>query len=192
MKNIAIFCGSNMGSQTIYRDAAEKLATALIQSNINLIYGGASVGLMGVIADTMLQAGGKVIGVIPQALAELEVAHNNLTHLHIVDDMHARKKLMSDLADAFIMLPGGTGSWDEFFEIFTWRKLGFHMKPCGIVNTHHYFDHLIHFLDHSVKEGFLNAANRDLIFIEESPLLLVEKLTSHYLKVPITEIEIPS
>lgn len=178
INNIAVFCGSNTGNHPSYADAAINLANALIQSGINLVYGGGKIGLMGIMADAVLNAGGQVFGVIPQGFVEIEVAHTELTNLKIVSTMHERKKLMSELADGFIMLPGGAGSLDEFFEIFTWYQLGLHAKPCGIINTNHYFDHLIHFLDHSVKEGFLKSTHRDLIFIEESPAILLDKFAN--------------
>lgn len=178
IKNIAVFCGSNIGNHPAYYDAAVQFAKALIKLNINLIYGGANVGLMGVVADTVLNDGGKVIGVIPQSLVEFEVAHKGLTHLHIVETMHARKKLIFELADGFIMLPGGIGTLDEFFEILTSYQLGFHAKPCGIINTNHYFDLLLNFLNNSVAEGFIREVHRNIIFIEESPIALLDKFYS--------------
>lgn len=183
LKAIAIYCGSNMGSDLAYRLMAEEMAATLVNAELTLIYGGARVGLMGAIANTVLRLGGKVIGVIPQSLVDYEVAHDKLTDLHIVNTMHERKALISTLADGFIMLPGGPGSLEEFFEIITWAKLGYHQKPCGILNTNNYFDLIIKFLDHMVNEKFFQANYRDMILIDESPQKLLQKFCKY--KAPV-------
>lgn len=175
IKNIAVFCGAHVGKHILYQQAAKELAQLFVKFKLNLIYGGAQVGLMGKLADSILEKNGQVIGVIPHSLAGVEIAHPNLTKLHIVHSMHARKKKMSELADGFILIPGGIGSLDEFFEIFTWQKLGFHQKPCGILNVNHYYDHLINFFDHSVQEGFLEAEYKNAIIMGNSPAELMDK-----------------
>jgi uncharacterized protein (TIGR00730 family) len=175
IQSLAVFCGSMNGIREDYRLAAEQLADCLIKNEIALIYGGAKVGLMGVMADRMLQQGGKVIGIIPEHLVKWEVAHNDLTELHIVSSMHERKSLMATLADAFVILPGGVGSLDEFFEIFTWAKIKLHEKPFGLLNVANYFQHLLNFIDHAVAEGFLHASERAMMSIEYHPETLVRR-----------------
>ena len=154
-RTICVFCGSNLGIRPVYRAAAERLASLLLQRGIELIYGGGNVGLMGVLADTMLAQGGRVIGVIPQSLLAREVGHRGLTKLHVVSSMHERKALMADLSDAFLALPGGFGTFEEFCEIVTWSQLGIHQKPCGLLNVDGYYDPLLRLFDHAVGEGFL-------------------------------------
>jgi uncharacterized protein (TIGR00730 family) len=174
MKSLAIFCGSNIGCTDLYREGAENLADVMSASGLTLIYGGASVGLMGIIANRMLQNGGKAVGVIPQTMVDVEIAHQHLTKLHIVRTMRERKALISELADGFIMLPGGTGSLDEFFEVLTLSQLGYHAKPCGILNIIGYYDGLLQFLDHAVKQGFMKQSLRGKIMVNQQPRALLD------------------
>lgn len=163
LKRICVYCGSSMGHQTIYADAAKQLGVEFAELGITLVYGGASVGIMGTIADSVLDAGGEVFGVIPQSIVDMEVAHTGLTELFVVNDMHQRKQKMADLSDGFIALPGGMGTLEELFESLTWSQLNFHDKPCGVLNLDGYYDHLLRFLDHSVDQGFLRAGHRKLL-----------------------------
>ena len=163
MRRICVYCGSNIGRRTDYAAAAPELADALAARNLELVYGGAQKGIMGVLADAVLATGGRVHGVIPTVLADAEVAHEGLTQLHVVDSMHERKTLMADLSDAFVAMPGGFGTIDEMFEILTWGQLRIHDKPCGLLNVGGYFDGLLRFLDHAVTEGFLRRENRDML-----------------------------
>lgn len=179
LHSIAVYCGSNFGIHSLYRQHATECATVIANAGLELIYGGAKVGLMGTIADTVLNLGGKVTGVMPQSLVDYEVSHSSLTNLHIVNSMHERKALIADLADGFIMLPGGPGSWEEFFEIMTWAKLAYHQKPFGILNTGGYYDLLIQFVNHAVKEEFLHQDHCDMVIIEECPSLLLEKMHNY-------------
>ena len=176
IKKLAVYCGSSAGVSDLYREGAELLADVLSAAGIAVVYGGAKVGLMRMLADRMLANNGQVIGVIPQALVDVEVAHDGLSELHIVKDMHARKALMAELADGFIMLPGGTGSLDEFFEVTTWAKLGYHAKPCGILNTNGYYDSLLQFLDHAVGQGFMKQPHRNMMMVDDQPSALLDKL----------------
>jgi uncharacterized protein (TIGR00730 family) len=153
--SLCIYCGSNPGRLEAYASAAVSLAEALVSRNITLVYGGAGIGIMGKLADSVLKLGGQAIGVIPKALAHKEVAHQNLTELHITQSMHERKMLMAELADGFIALPGGIGTLEELFEIWTWAQLGFHKKPCGLLNIDGYYDLLIGFLDYALAEQFV-------------------------------------
>jgi uncharacterized protein (TIGR00730 family) len=176
INNIAVFCGSNHGINAEYTKAAEALALALCQHGIALVYGGATVGLMGVLADSMLQSGGEVIGVIPESMVDVEIAHQGLTKLFTVKTMHERKALISDISDGFILLPGGAGSLDEFFEIFTWLQLGYHKKPCSILNTNGYYNPILHFIDQAINEGFMKPAHKEAILVENSPEKLLLSL----------------
>lgn len=165
MKSICVFCGSNAGNQPIYRSEAEKLGRLLAARGIELVYGGGNVGLMGAVADACLEAGGTVVGVIPQALMGKEVAgrpvdHRTLTRLEVVDSMHTRKARMAELAEGFIALPGGFGTFEEFCEILTWGQLGFHAKPMGLLNVNGFYDQLLAMLDRAVADGFLRPQNR--------------------------------
>ena len=178
MKRVCVFCGANAGRREEYRSAARLLAGALARRGLGLVYGGGNVGLMGTLADEMLQAGGEVIGVIPRRLVDREVAHRGLTELRIVDTMHQRKAMMNDLSDAFIALPGGYGTLEEFFEILTWSQLGIHRKPSGLLNVLGYYDSLLAMLDHAVAEQFLLPANRKLVVAETDPELLLRRLDS--------------
>jgi uncharacterized protein (TIGR00730 family) len=174
MKRICVFCGSSPGSQPEYRACAEELGAELVRRSIGLVYGGGNVGLMGAIADSVLKAGGEAIGVIPEHLMNREIGHKRLTKLHIVRSMHARKALMADLSDAFIALPGGFGTLEEFFEVLTWSQLGLHTKPCGIVNALGYYTPLLAMLDHAVEERFLKAQNRALVLAGDTPSELLQ------------------
>lgn len=172
MKRICVFCGSNSGSNPIYAKTAETVGAFLAKNNIELVYGGGRVGLMGKIADTVLAGGGKVIGVIPESLAIKEVAHQSTTELHVVDSMHERKALMTEFADGFIALPGGFGTFEEFCEIVTWAQLGIHRKPCALLNVGGFYDNLIAMFDHSASQNFIRPEHRELVLIEND----IEKL----------------
>jgi uncharacterized protein (TIGR00730 family) len=176
LKHVCVFCGSNPGLRADYRIAAQSLAVALARQGLGLIYGGGNVGLMGHVADAMLQAGGQVIGIIPRALRDKEVAHHGVTELRVVESMHQRKAMMNELSDAFIALPGGFGTLDEFFEILTWSQLGIHAKPCGLLNVAGYYDGLLAMLDHAVIEGFLWPAHRRLVIAEHDADVLLQQL----------------
>jgi hypothetical protein len=176
MKRICVFCGSSPGSQAEYRACAQQLGAELARRKIGLVYGGGNVGLMGAIADSVLEAGGEAIGVIPEHLMSREIGHNRLTKLHIVRSMHERKALMSDLSDAFIALPGGFGTLEEFCEVLTWSQLGLHAKPCGIVNVLGYYTPLLAMLDHAVQERFLKPQNRALVLARDKPAELLQAL----------------
>lgn len=178
INSICVYCGSSLGRLTAYSSAARSLAEALANRNITLIYGGASIGIMGKIADEVLNLGGKVIGVIPQALADDEVAHPNLTELHITQSMHERKLRMAELADGFIALPGGIGTLEELFEIWTWAQLGIHNKPCGLLNVEGYYDALIHFLDHVLAEQFVKQHHRDRLLVESDVEVLLDRFSN--------------
>jgi uncharacterized protein (TIGR00730 family) len=175
MKRICIFAGSNSGSRTEYRAAAQELGQAIVRRDLGLVYGGARVGLMGAVADAVLAGGGHVTGVIPEALVTKEVAHDGLSDLRIVPSMHARKAAMADLADAFIALPGGWGTLEEFFEVLTWAQLGLHAKPCGLLNVQGFFDRLLSFLDHSIDERFVRRENRSMLIASSSPGDLLDR-----------------
>ena len=176
IKRICVFCGSSAGSRPEYRACAEELGAELTRRSIGLVYGGGNVGLMGAIADAVLAAGGEAVGVIPEHLMSREIGHKQLTKLHIVRSMHERKEMMADLSDAFIALPGGFGTLEEFFEVLTWSQLGLHLKPCGIVNVLGYYTPLLATLDHAVSERFLKPQNRALVLARETPAALLEAL----------------
>jgi uncharacterized protein (TIGR00730 family) len=178
IKRICVFCGSSLGARPEYAEAAAELGRVLAGSGIGLVYGGARVGLMGALADAVLAAGGEAIGVMPRALVEKEIAHSGLTELHVVESMHARKTLMSDLADAFVLLPGGFGSWEEFCEVVTWLQLGMHQKPCGVLNVVGYYDSLISLTEHAAAEGFLRSAHKDLVIVADRPQELLRQLSA--------------
>lgn len=163
MKRICVFCGSSSGKSPEYLKVAQELGKLLAQNNFGLVYGGASIGIMGAVADAVLAEGGKVWGVIPQSIMDLEVAHGNLTELHVVDSMHERKKLMYDLSDAFVALPGGMGTLDELCEILTWAQLGYHRLPCYLVNYQGFFDHLMTHFKKINEEGFLSNEHLALL-----------------------------
>jgi uncharacterized protein (TIGR00730 family) len=178
MKNICVYCGSQVGLHPQYQASVQAFADLLVQNNICVVYGGGNVGLMGVLAETMLEKGGEVIGVIPRFLVEWEVAHNGLTELRIVESMHERKQMMADLSEAFVVLPGGIGTLEELFEVFTWRNLELHQKPIGILNVEGYYDSLIAFLENGVKQKFLKAETLDLLIIDTEPESLLKTLLS--------------
>ena len=176
MKRVLVFCGSSPGSRPEYAESAAALGRLLAERRIELVYGGASVGLMGALADSTLAAGGTVIGVIPTRLVELEVAHAGLTKLHVVETMHQRKALMAELSEAVIALPGGTGTLDELFELFTWKQLGLHRKPIGLLDVVDYWRPLLGFLEHAVNERFLRAALLETLLVERSAESLLDRL----------------
>jgi uncharacterized protein (TIGR00730 family) len=178
MKRVCVFAGSSAGVRPEYMAAATDLGRVLAARGIGLVYGGARVGLMGAVADAVLTGGGAVTGVIPRALVEKEVAHSGLTELRVVTTMHERKALMADLSDAFIALPGGWGTLDEFFEILTWAQLGLHRKPCGVLNVQGYFDRLLSFLDHSVEQGFVRREYGSLFAVSAEPSRLLAALAA--------------
>ena len=169
MKSLCVYCGSSSGSSPDYAAAARELGQLLAAQQIELIYGGGRVGLMGVLADAVLKAGGRVQGVIPQSLANREVAHLGLTQLHVVDSMHQRKALMAELADGFLALPGGLGTFEELFEIWTWAQLGMHAKPIGLLNVAGYFDLLLEFLDHATDQQLLKPVHREVLSVSTDP-----------------------
>jgi uncharacterized protein (TIGR00730 family) len=168
-KRICVFIGSRHGSQPEYADAARQLSRELVERNYGLVYGGGNVGLMKVIADTVLELGGHVTGVIPDSLVSKEVAHRGLSELRIVQSMHERKAMMAALSDGFIALPGGIGTMEEFFEVLSWAQLGIHCKPCGLLNTGGYYDRLVEFLDHAVEHDFLKPKHRSLLIMANEP-----------------------
>ncbi|MCF8234913.1 MAG: TIGR00730 family Rossman fold protein [Bacteroidales bacterium] len=176
IRSICVFCGSSMGKSPMYRKAAGEMATLILERNMELVYGGANVGLMKVFADTILDGGGKVVGVMPRSLVEKEVAHLNLTHLHIVESMQQRKVMMAKLSDAFVALPGGFGTLDELAEMITYNQLRIHDKPLGILNTAGYFDHLLSFLDHGVEEKYIRIEHRENLIVDEKPGVLIKKM----------------
>lgn len=177
MKSICVYCGASRGKRPEYAALARNLGTLLARRGITLVYGGGNVGLMGVVADATLAAGGKVVGVIPRALLEREVSHGNLTELVVVNDMHERKLTMATRADGFIALPGGIGTLEELFETLTWLQLGFHGKPIALLDATGYFSALLAFLDNMVAEGFLIAAHRDLLMTATDPEELLERMS---------------
>jgi uncharacterized protein (TIGR00730 family) len=175
-----VFCGSNQGARPEYRQAAIQFAEQLAARRIGLVYGGASVGLMGVIADRMVECGGEVVGVIPRMLVDKEVAHRKLTELHEVDSMHERKALMAEFADGFATLPGGFGTLEEFTEVVSWRLLRLHQKPCGLLNVGGYFDRLLQFLDYAVSQQFIKPEHRASILVAQNPAQLVQQLEHNF------------
>jgi len=179
MKSIAVFCGSSEGASPVYRETAAQLGRELARRGITLVYGGARVGVMGAVADAVLEEGGKVIGVLPYFLQRREVAHRALTELILVDSMHERKAKMVDLADGFLALPGGPGTMDEFFEVFTWGQLGLHRKPCGILNAGGYFDPLLAQFDVMAREGFLRPAHRAMLITGETPEGILDQFATY-------------
>ena len=179
MKRVCVFCGSSLGSDPAFAAAARGLGALLAREGLGLVYGGARVGLMGTIADAALSGGGEVIGVLPRALLERELAHEGLTQLHVVGSMHERKALMADLSDAFVALPGGFGTLDEFCEVLTWAQLGIHDKPCGLVNIGGYFDGLLAQVATAVAGGLTRPEHRDLVLVSADPEGLLEQLPAY-------------
>jgi uncharacterized protein (TIGR00730 family) len=179
MKRVCIFCGSNVGARPSYAASARAIARLLAARGIGIVYGGGNVGLMGVIADAALEAGGEVIGVIPDGLVARELAHRGLTRLHVVGSMHERKAIMADLSDAFIALPGGFGTFEEFCEAVTWTQLGIHAKPCALLNVDGYYDPLLALFDLGVREQFIRAENRRIVVASDDPSALIEALEGY-------------
>ena len=174
-RKICVFTGSRHGASRAYADAAEQLARDLVERGFGLVYGGGNVGLMNIIADAVLDLGGHVTGVIPNALVSKEVAHRGLSELRVVNSMHERKALMAELSDGFIALPGGIGTMEEFFEVLSWAQLGIHNKPCGLLNVSGYYDPLIEFLDHAVSKDFVKPKHRALLIVEHDPMTLLDR-----------------
>ena len=179
IKTLCVYCGSSAGRNDAYTASARALAQAMVERGIRLVYGGASVGIMGVVADEVMRLGGVAVGVIPEALMRKELGHAGLSELHVTPSMHARKTLMAELADAFVALPGGIGTFEEIFEVWTWAQLGFHGKPCGLLNVAGYYDGLTAFLDHSAGEGFVRREQRDMLVVESDPLALLERFAAY-------------
>ncbi len=179
MNSLCVFCGSRPGDDPGYAEAARHLGRTLAERHTTLVYGGGHVGLMGVVADAALEAGGAVVGVMPRALVEREIAHTGLTQLHVVGSMHERKALMANLSEGFVALPGGTGTLEELFEVFTWAQLGEHRKPCGLLNVARYYDPLLNVLDQMVARGFLSEKHRGMIVVEQGPERLLESFSRY-------------
>ncbi|MDE1182756.1 TIGR00730 family Rossman fold protein [Paraburkholderia sp.] len=176
MKSVCVYCGSSSGARPVYAEAARAFGLALVAADLTLVYGGGKVGLMGIIADTVMAAGGRVVGVIPELLVSKEVGHDGLSELHVVADMHQRKKMMADLSDAFVAMPGGAGTLEELFEVFTWAQLGYHQKPVALLNIEGFYDPLIQMLSHTVEEGFMRATYLDMLQADAEPAGLIDKL----------------
>jgi len=176
MKRICVFCGSSPGVRASYAEAAVNLGHTLVETGLDLVYGGADVGLMGILARTVLDSGGRVTGVIPRMLVEKEVAFTRVEDLRVVQSMHERKALMAELADGFIALPGGIGTMEEFIEVLTWSHLGIHRKPCGLLNSGGYYDRLLGFLDHMAEEGFARPESREALLVDEDPAVLLMRM----------------
>jgi uncharacterized protein (TIGR00730 family) len=182
MKSLCIFCGANFNGDPILKQAVEQLAEVMVSREITLVFGGGKVGMMGLLADAVLGRGGKAIGVIPQFLMDKEVGHMGLTELHIVENMHQRKQMMSDLSDGIIMLPGGFGTLEEFFEVLTWLQLGLHHNPVGVLNVNGFYDLLLHQMDVMVEQQFLKPANRKLVITSADPVELVSLIENFDVK----------
>jgi hypothetical protein len=176
LSSICVFCGSNAGAQTAYLEAAEAVGRGLAQRGVRVVYGGGKVGMMGAVADAARAAGGEVVGVIPQAIFDLEIGHTGLDDLRVVGSMHERKALMAELSDAFIALPGGFGTLEEFCEVVTWTQLGLHGKPCGLLNVAGYYDGLIALFDRAVADGFIRPENRGIVLADTDAEALIERL----------------
>jgi uncharacterized protein (TIGR00730 family) len=179
LARICVFCGSQTGEAPAYRAATSELATELVRRKIGVVFGGGSVGLMGVLTDRVLELEGEIVGVIPQALATKELLHPGVADMRRVADMHQRKALMAELADAFIALPGGFGTFEELFEIVTWAQLGFHRKNIGLLNVAGYFDPLVALIEHAIREGFVTPSHRELLVVESEPVRLLDRLATH-------------
>jgi len=185
IRSLCVFCGSSMGRRSAYRDAAHAVGTLLAQRGITLVFGGSDAGLMGVLADACLAAGGRVLGVMPRALVEMEIAHRGLTELRIVASMHERKALMADLSDAFLALPGGFGTWDEFCEALTWSQLAIQSKACAVLNVECFYDAFLAQADRAVSDGFLRPEHRDLLLADSDPPRLLDRLQTY--EVPVLD-----
>jgi uncharacterized protein (TIGR00730 family) len=179
LTSLCVYCGSNPGRQAVYAEGARALAAALVARRIRLVYGGASVGIMGLLADAVLDAGGEVVGVIPDALVGKEIAHHGLSELLVTRSMHERKAKMVELADGFIAFPGGVGTLEELFEVWTWAQLGFHRKPCGLLNVAGYYDRLAEFLDHAAAEEFVRPAHRAMLIVEAQADRLLDRFEQY-------------
>lgn len=179
MKRVCVYCGSGVGGRSEYADAARLLGKVLADRGLSLVFGGGRIGMMGVIARTVLEQGGDVTGVIPRSLHEMDLALTDVADMRVVADMHERKALMAELADAFVALPGGYGTMEELFEILTWAQLGFHRKPVGLLNVARYFDELIRFVDHATLQEFIDPVHRGLLLVEQSPDELLARLTDY-------------
>lgn len=179
MRAVCVFCGSREGSRSSYVEAARSMGTALASREIGLVYGGGRVGLMGALADAVLEAGGEAVGVIPEALVSKEIGHADLTKLHVVGSMHERKKLMSDLSDGFVTLPGGYGTLEEFFEVLSWAQLSIHEKPCAMLDVDGYYEHLSALFDEMIGEGFVHPEHRSLVLMERDPVALLDRMESY-------------
>lgn len=179
MKRVCVYCGSNFGLNPRFRESAVELGNELVNRGIGLVYGGASVGIMGTIADAVLERGGEAIGVIPSALAHKEIAHPSLSELHVVGSMHERKALMAELSDGFIALPGGWGTIEEIFEVLTWAQLGFHRKPCGLFNVESYYDHLFAFLEHAIDQQFVKAEYWPMLIMRPDAVSILDAFVSY-------------
>ncbi|PCE24949.1 Rossman fold protein, TIGR00730 family [Paraburkholderia acidicola] len=179
MKSVCVYCGSSSGARPLYVEAARAFGRALVEHDLALIYGGGKVGLMGTIADTVMEAGGRAIGIIPELLVSKEIGHRGLTELHVVPDMHHRKKMMADLSDAFVAMPGGVGTLEELFEAYTWAQLGYHQKPVAVLNIDGFYDPLIAMLEHTVQEGFMRQTYLDMLQVDSDPTALIGKLQHH-------------
>lgn len=179
MKSICIFCGSSWGHSKAFEEAAVFLSEEIAARGFKLVYGGASVGLMGACADAALAVGGEVIGILPNQLKRREIDHQGLTEIHFTDSMHERKAMMAELSDAFISLPGGIGTMDEMFEVWTWAMLGWHDKPSALMNVNGYYDDLLRFLDRTVTDGFVKQPHRDMLIVEEDAKILLDRLQNY-------------
>lgn len=179
MQTICVFCGARLGNDSAYADGARRFGTYLAASGRTLVYGGGHIGMMGLLADAVLAAGGRAIGVIPKNLVEKELAHRSLSELRIVGSMHERKALMTELADGFVALPGGIGTLEELFEIWTWGQLGLHTKPYGLLEVEGFFRPLLGFLDSLVREGFLHPNHREMLLVDDDPARLIQRMATH-------------
>jgi uncharacterized protein (TIGR00730 family) len=179
VERICVFCGASPGARPEYREVTAELARVLVSEGIGVVYGGGGVGLMGALADAVIAEGGEVIGVIPRSLVDREIAHRDVVDMRVVSSMHERKALMAELAGAFIALPGGLGTLEELFEVYTWAQLGLHRKPCGLLNVEGYYDGIADFLGHAVTERFVREEHRELLMIERDPVALLERIRAY-------------
>ena len=176
VERICVFCGASPGARPEYAEAAAELARLLVADGIGVVYGGGGVGMMGALADAVLAEGGEIIGVIPRALVDREIAHRDVPDMRVVGSMHERKALMAELADAFVALPGGLGTLEELFEVYTWAQLGLHRKPCALLDVEGYYEGVVDFLAHAVEERFVRAEHREMLMVETEPRSLIERL----------------